>query len=132
MESGADNQRTHIHFFIAALFDAWGKKLVLYGKRRVTCKKGGYDTMKKLFLFSLSMVVLCAAFGTAFAIHEEIPAETQPSQQPSVLFPATVQAPQDAYRLQALINLLEEKGIITRDALNEEIRSLKAGSVKPR
>ena len=82
--------------------------------------------MKKIFLSPLSIVVLCAVFGTAFAIHEEIPAETQPSQQPSVLLPTTVQSPQDAYRLQALINLLEEKGIITMDALDAEIRRLKA------
>ncbi|UCE78540.1 MAG: hypothetical protein JSV13_08510 [Nitrospiraceae bacterium] len=88
--------------------------------------------MRKIFLSLLSAGILGAAFGTAVALHETSPAETQPVQQPSVLFPATVRSSQDAYRLQALIKLLEEKGIITKDELDEEIRRLKAIRQKTR
>lgn len=91
--------------------------------------------MRQIFLLSVStvcsIVVFCAAFGLAFAIHEEIPAETQPPQQPSAIFRAAGSSAQDAYTLQALITLLEKNGVITRDALNEEIRRLKAESLKP-
>lgn len=80
----------------------------------------------------LSIVFLCAVSAAAFAIHEEIPAETQPSEQPSVLFPARIRSSQNDYAWQALINLLEKKGIITRNELQEEIRRLKAGRLKTR
>ena len=88
--------------------------------------------MRKIFLSVMSIAFLCAASAAAFAIHEEIPAETQPTEQPSVLLPARIQASQDDYAWQALINLLEKKGIITRNELQDEMRRIKALRLKTR
>ena len=81
--------------------------------------------MRKTFIFIAIVLLLSGLTGTSVAIHTEVPAETIKVDENDQ---GTVQAfrpSPEFYRVQALINLLEQKGIITKEELKEEILRMK-------
>ena len=79
----------------------------------------------------LGTIVFCATLAVAtvsYAIHEQQPSESAPVEgtgtTPVVSRGA---APAEATTLQALISLLEKKGLITKEELRKEADRLKSG-----
>lgn len=83
--------------------------------------------MKKLFFLLTGIMVIFVFAVSSFAIHEEVPAETQKSETPPFVIPSkSMQQSGDFYKLQALISLLEKKGIINNRELNDEIKKIQS------
>lgn len=84
--------------------------------------------MKRVITLCILTIIFCIVGEITHAIHKDIPAESQvPQTEGKMTTPAVTRASQDVYTLQALINLLEKKGVITKIELNEEIKRLKTG-----
>jgi hypothetical protein len=81
--------------------------------------------MKKFLVLILCILVVVSLGFNVSAIHEEIPAESQVVDAAGRTPVLTGTAPPD-YSLQALINLLEKKDIITKKELREEIEKLRS------
>ncbi len=76
------------------------------------------------------IIILCAMLAVAtvsYAIHEEKPAESAPVEGSGTTPVVSRGAPVDATKLQALINLLDKKGLIKKEELRKEIDRLKSG-----
>ena len=71
---------------------------------------------------------LCHACGcsSVYAIHEQKPAEYSPVEGKGTTPVVSRGASADATTLQALINLLEKKGLITTEELRKETDRLKS------
>lgn len=81
--------------------------------------------MKTRAFMSIVIILIILTGDYAIAIHETIPAETESTETPGTTI-MPVRSPRDAsYRLKALINLLEKKGLITQDELQMEINILR-------
>jgi uncharacterized Rmd1/YagE family protein len=84
--------------------------------------------MKNLLLLLLLISLLFIFGGNTYAIHKTAPAETQKTEQESeIVQPVTAQQVVSTYKLQALINLLQKKGIITKNELMKEVDTLRQG-----
>ena len=78
----------------------------------------------------LGIIVFCAMLAVAtvsYAIHEQKPAESTPAEGTGTTPVVSRGASADATTLQALINLLEKKGLITKEELRKETDRLKSG-----
>lgn len=78
----------------------------------------------------LGIIVICAMLAVAavsYAIHEQKPAESPPVEGTGTTPVVSRGASTDATKLQALINLLEKKGLITKEELRKETDRLKSG-----
>jgi hypothetical protein len=78
----------------------------------------------------LGTIVLCATLAVAtvsYAIHEQQPAESSPVEGTGITPVVSRAAPAEAATLQALISLLEKKGLITKEELRKEADRLKSG-----
>ena len=78
----------------------------------------------------IGVIVLCAMLAAAtvsYAIHELKPAESTPVDGTSTTAVMSRVAPIDATTLQALINLLENRGLITKEELRKEADRIKSG-----
>lgn len=76
------------------------------------------------------IIVFCAMLAVAtvsYAIHEQEPAESKPVEGKGTTPVVSKGASTDATRLQALINLLDKKGLITKEELRKETDRLKSG-----
>lgn len=84
--------------------------------------------MKTFFSLFLIMFTLLIAGGNTYAIHETTPAETQKTEeQGETVQPVTVRQAVSTYTIQALINILQKKGIVTEKELMKEVDKLKQG-----
>jgi hypothetical protein len=83
--------------------------------------------MKSPILAIIILRTVLAVATVSFAIHQEIPSETAPVEGEGVTLITPRGASLDATTLQALINLLEKKGMITKEELRKEIGQLKSG-----
>jgi hypothetical protein len=63
--------------------------------------------------------------GPVFAIHKTIPAETESTESQGITIQPVISKQNDYYKLQALINLLVNKGIISKEELQAETNRLK-------
>ena len=78
----------------------------------------------------LGIIIFCAMLAVAavsYAIHEQKPAESSPVEGKGTTPVVSRGASADATKLQALINLLEKKGLITKEELRKETDRLKSG-----
>lgn len=83
--------------------------------------------MKKIFFLMIGIMMMSIFAMSSFAIHEEVPAETQKSETPPFVIPSkSMQQSGDFYKLQALISLLQKKGIINNRELNDEIKKIQS------
>jgi hypothetical protein len=74
------------------------------------------------------MFTLFITGGNTYAIHETAPAETQKiEEEGEIVQPVTVRQAVSTYTIQALINILQKKGIITEKELMKEVDKLKQG-----
>ncbi|MGW8272093.1 MAG: hypothetical protein ACWGN7_01755 [Thermodesulfovibrionales bacterium] len=82
--------------------------------------------MKRL-LFALACSCILAAFsGQAHAIHQTSPSETQRPDAPAMPFQVkTAQEPQQSDAVQALLNILDRKGLVTKEEFREELEKMK-------
>jgi hypothetical protein len=80
-----------------------------------------------LLILAILFFVFIAGKNT-FAVHQTIPAETQKTP-PKAELPqiGLAQTSDKTVTLQALIKLLEKKGVITKIELREEIENVKQG-----
>ncbi len=81
--------------------------------------------MKKVLTTMISVFFVLSLGVNTYAIHEEIPAETQKIVQPRATIPGQISRPAKDVTVKALINLLEKKGVIDKKELREEIERLK-------
>ena len=80
--------------------------------------------MKKLIVITTFIFFISFPGSSAIAIHKTIPAETESTETLGITI-QPVQTPKDeSYRLKALINLLEKKGLISKEELQKEIERL--------
>lgn len=80
----------------------------------------------KQFLVVLTYAVFLGAFsGEAHAVHQTQPSETQKSDSPSVSL--QVKQPQGAQSdtVEALINVLDRKGLVTREEIRKELEKMR-------
>ena len=78
----------------------------------------------------LGITVFCAMLAVAtvsYAIHEQEAAESAPVEGKGTAPVVSRGASADATTLQALINLLQKKGLITKEELRKETDRLKSG-----
>ena len=78
----------------------------------------------------LGIIVFCAILviaAVSYAIHEQEPAESTPVEGKGTTPVVSRGASADTTKLQALINLLEKKGLITKEELRKETDRLKSG-----
>jgi hypothetical protein len=74
-------------------------------------------------------IVFCATLSVAtvsYAIHETQPAESSPVEDTGTTPVVSKAVPADATTLQALISLLEKKGLITKEELRRETDRLRS------
>jgi hypothetical protein len=83
--------------------------------------------MKRLILGIIVFCSMLAVATVSYAIHEQNPAESKPSEGTGTTLVVPRGASADATTLQALINLLEKKGLITKEELRKETDRLKSG-----
>lgn len=81
--------------------------------------------MNRSFIFTLSILLLLGSVGTASAIHTEVPAETTEVKESSRQQVQAFRSSPEFFKMQALINLLVQKGIITEKELTDEIVKMK-------
>ena len=77
-----------------------------------------------------TIVFFCATLAVAtvsYAIHETQPSESSPVEGTGTTPVLSRTAPADATTLQALISLLEKKGLITKEELRKEADRLMSG-----
>ena len=83
--------------------------------------------MKGTILGIIVFCVMLAVASVTYAIHEQEPAESTPVEGKGTTPVISKGGPADATTLQALINLLEKKGLITKEELRKETDRLKSG-----
>lgn len=83
--------------------------------------------MKRAILGIIVFCTMLAVATVSYAIHEQKPAESEPVEGTGTTPVVSRGAPADATKLQALINLLEKKGLITKEELRKEADRLKSG-----
>ena len=77
----------------------------------------------------LGTIVFCATLAVttvSYAIHETQPSESSPAEGTGTTLVVSRTSPADATTLQALISLLEKKGLITKEELRKETDRLKS------
>ena len=80
--------------------------------------------MKELVVITICLLFISFPGSNAMAIHKTIPAETESTETLGITI-QPVRSPQtETLKLKALINILEKKGLITKDELQEEIERL--------
>jgi hypothetical protein len=89
--------------------------------------------MKKFFIIFILALMMLVYGLNGFAIHEEIPAETQETEgMPTTFTGRTSVQLQNPYLVQALIKILKKKKIITQKELDSEIELLKNKDIRRR
>ena len=83
--------------------------------------------MKKLILGTIFFCATLAVATVSYAIHETQPSESSPVEGTGTTPVVSRAAPADATTLQALISLLEKKGLITKEELRKEADRLMSG-----
>ena len=83
--------------------------------------------MKRRILGIIILCVMLAVASVSYAIHEQEPAESKPVEGKGTTPVVSRGTSVDATTLQALINLLEKKGLITKEELRKETDRLKSG-----
>lgn len=85
----------------------------------------GFIKMRGILTILFALCIIPAFGGMSFAIHDEIPAETEQIIKESRPSPPSIsQTTQNTFTLQGLINLLKKKGLITERELREEIEKI--------
>jgi hypothetical protein len=85
------------------------------------------EIMKSPMLVIIIICTVLAVATVSLAIHEEVPSGSQPVEGEGVTLLTPKGASPDATTLKALINLLEKKGVITKEELRNEIEQLQGG-----
>ena len=83
--------------------------------------------MKRLIWGTIVFCSMLAVAPVSYAIHEQSPAESKPVEGTGTTPVVSRDASTDAATLRALINLLEKKGLITKEELRKETDRLKSG-----
>ena len=82
--------------------------------------------MKRAILGTIVFCAMLAVATVSYAIHEQAPAESAPAEGKGTTPVVSKGASSDATTLRALINLLEKKGLITKEELRKETDRLKS------
>ncbi|MEE9523746.1 MAG: hypothetical protein V3V59_03235 [Thermodesulfovibrionales bacterium] len=80
--------------------------------------------MKKLYVIIVSLLLVVPVGDHVLAIHKTIPAETESTETMSITIQPVRSSRTEPYKLKALINLLEKKGLITKEELQKETERL--------
>ncbi len=80
--------------------------------------------MKRLIVITICLFFISFPVSNAVGIHKTIPAETESTETLGITI-QPVRSPQtETLKLKALIDLLEKKGLITKEELQKEIERL--------
>jgi hypothetical protein len=80
--------------------------------------------MKGLIVITICLFFISFPGSNAIAIHKTIPAETESTETLGITIQPVRSSQTETYRLKALINLLERKGLISKEELQKEIERL--------
>jgi len=81
--------------------------------------------MKKTSILIVTILLLLGSGGTSIAVHSEVPAETMKVDENTQGKVQAFRPSPEFFRVQALINLLIKKGVITKEELEDEILRMK-------
>ena len=80
--------------------------------------------MKKLYVIITCFLLIVPVGDHVLAIHKTIPAETESTETLGITIQPVRSSQTEHHKLKALINLLEKKGLISKEELQKEIERL--------